>query len=614
MVNANSNDGLPVKDSEIASARASLNSLRDQIKKGRVDLPALQKQVDALSDLLSRLENEHNQLEQQRRIETLYEVSRALGSSLDLQTVLDQVMDAILQLTRAERGFLVLRDDDGQLQVKAARNLDQQTLTSDQFKFSKSITNRVIDTGESICTTNAAEDPRFAGHESLMNQPLLSIMASPLRSRGRIIGAIYVDNRLVAKRFQQSECVALDALAGQAAIAIENAQLFAATDQKLAARVDELRQLRHIDLQLSETLDMDKAMQSTLDWACRLSGAVIGHMGIVEDRHIPAIHHNGIKADDTQPFYLDKLYPQSVEVAATGETAMLYDSARKQGVLIVPVQRKDKVFAIIVLRRSDAFTVEQKEMIERVVARAAVAIENARLYAQVQAADRAKSEFVGIAAHELKVPMNIILGYTDLTLMEGGLQEQQIAFLNNVRDAVKRMGTLVSDLSDISRIESGYFQMREGRVPVDDLIPSVRDNVFTQIKARNHAYVEQIEPNLPDLYVDRYRLLQVLVNLISNACKYTPDGGTITLSARRAGDRVEFSIEDNGIGMTKESIKKLGTKFWRADDDYTRSQPGSGLGFAITSQLVKQMGSKITVESEVGVGSKFTFSVGIARD
>ncbi len=614
MVNANSNDGLPVKDAEIAGARASLNTLRDQIKSGRIDLSLLQKQVDGLSDLLGRLEAEHNQLEQQRRIEALYEVSRLLGSSLDLQTVLDQVMDAILQLTRAERGFLVLRDDDGQLQVKAARNLDQQTLTSDQFKFSKSITNRVIDTGESICTTNAAEDPRFAGQESLMNQPLLSIMASPLRSRGRIIGAIYVDNRIPAKRFQPQDCVALDALTGQAAIAIENAQLFAVTDQKLAAHVDELRQLRRIDLQLSETLDMDKAMQWTLDWACRLSGAVIGHMGVVEDRHIPAVHHSGIKADDTQPFYLDKLYPQAIEVVATGETAMFYDSARRQGVLIVPVQRKDKVIAVVVLRRSSAFTDAQKEMIERVVARAAVAIENARLYAQVQAADRAKSEFVGIAAHELKVPMNIVLGYTDLTLMEGGLQEQQIAFLNNVRDAVKRMGSLVSDLSDISRVESGYFQMKEGRVSVDDLIASVRDNVFTQIRVRNHAYVEQVEPNLPDLYVDRYRLLQVIVNLISNACKYTREGGTITFIVRRAGEQVEFCVEDNGIGMTKESIKKIGTKFWRADDDYTRSQPGSGLGFAITSQLVRQMGSKISIESEVGVGSKFTFSVATAKD
>jgi len=277
--------------------------------------------------------------------------------------------------------------------------------------------------------------------------------------------------------------------------------------------------------------------------------------------------------------------------------------------LIIPVQRKGKVFAVIVLRRDSPFNMEQMEMIERVVARAAVAIENARLYAQLQAADRAKSEFVGTVAHELKVPMNIILGYADLTLMDGGLQEQQEQFLTRIRDAVKRMEMLVSDLSDISRIESGHFFMNESRVQIDDVIQAVRDNIINQIKARNHAYVEHIAPNLPALRVDYYRLLQVLTNLASNAYKYTPDGGTITLTAIPNRDRVEFSVQDSGIGMTPDAIKKLGTKFWRADDDFTRSQPGTGLGFAITANLVRQMGGEIVIESEVDKGSKFTFSV-----
>lgn len=613
MANSNVKGTAGLGDHEIASARHNLNLLKTQIQTGRIDPAFFEKQVDKLSDLLARLEQEHKQLKQQERFELLYNVSRLLGSSLDLQQVLNQVMDAILQLTAAERGFLVLRDDDGQLQVQAARNFDQQTLSSDQFKYSTTVANRVLDTGESIVTTNAAEDPRFAGQDSIIGQMLRSIMATPLRVRGRVIGAIYVDNRAISGLFDDTNLAALDAFAGQAAVAIDNAQLFSVTDQKLADRVEELRQLRRIDLQLNENLDMERAMASTLGWACRLSDATYGHMGLVEDGHILAIHHAGIHADDTQPFFLEKLYPQTLQVVETGETVNLHDEGRQQGVLIVPVQRKGKVFAVIVLRRESPFSLEQTEMIERVVARAAVAIENARLYAQVQTADRAKSEFVGTVAHELKVPMNIVLGYADLTLMDGGLQEQQEQFLNRIRDAVKRMEMLVSDLSDISRIESGHFFMNETRVEVDDVIQAVGDNVITQIRARNHAYVEHIEPNLPALRVDYYRLLQVLTNLLSNAYKYTPEGGVITLTARHKGERVEFCVQDTGIGLSQEAIRKLGTKFWRADDDFTRSQPGTGLGYAITSSLVRQMGGEIVISSEVGKGSQFTFSVPVAE-
>jgi signal transduction histidine kinase len=115
------------------------------------------------------------------------------------------------------------------------------------------------------------------------------------------------------------------------------------------------------------------------------------------------------------------------------------------------------------------------------------------------------------------------------------------------------------------------------------------------------------------VHVDYYRLIQVLTNLVSNAYKYTPEGGTITLSARQNGPRIEFSVSDTGIGLTEEQIAMLGTKFWRAEDEFTRAQPGTGLGFSITRSLVELMGSAIQIESAVGMGSSFTFSVAIAN-
>jgi signal transduction histidine kinase len=605
-MNMNRSAAPALSEREVAGLRQNLSMLRSQLSSGRIDPEFFNRQLEKLDDLLIRVQEDQKDRKKAGRFEALYNISRLLGSSLDLQIVLDQIMDAIIQLTGAERGFLMLRDDDGGLTVKVARNFDQQTLNSDNFKFSRTIVNTVLDTGEPIVTTNAAEDPRFSQQASIVAQALRSIMATPLRVRGNIIGVAYVDNKIIAGLFSEEDLAALDALMGQAAVALDNALLFAETDEALAKRVEELQQLRRIDLLLSETLDAEKAMQYTLEWACRMTNAAGGYMGLMEGSVArPQYHYGAVTASPSES--LNELYPEISQVAASGRAARL-----ESGALIVPMQREHAVFGVVVLhpQAGEKFTDEQQDLIERIVARAAVAIENGRLYAAVRAADKAKSEFGGVVAHDLKTPMTSIGGYASLMLMQKDkLDERQTQFLERIHNTVKRMEVLVSDLSDISRIESGHFFMNETQVAVADIFQAVRDNTLPQINERGHKYIEEAAPDLPAMWVDYYRLLQVLTNLVSNAYKYTPEGGTITLSARLNGDRVQFSVRDTGIGLSPEAIAKLGTKFWRAEDDFTRSQPGTGLGFAITRALVEQMGSQIDIQSVIGQGSTFTFSV-----
>ncbi|HUN05365.1 MAG TPA: GAF domain-containing sensor histidine kinase [Aggregatilineales bacterium] len=608
----------PISDHEMATLRHSMNLLKSQIASGRLDASLLTKQVHNAVEMLERLDAERQESRRAARYKALYNVTRLMGSSLDLQTVLDQVMDAIIQLTGAERGFLMLRDDDGGLSVKAARNLDQQTLGSEQFKFSRTIANQVLDDGKPVLTTNAVEDPRFAGQMSIVGQGLRAVMATPLRARGKAVGVVYVDSRLQVTAFNQEDLDALDAFAGQAAIAIENARLFSETDQELAERVEQLQQLRRIDTQLGATLDASKAIALTLEWSCRLSGSEIGHFGLIsgDPPHVRAVQHYGVQSGESAPELLDEVFP-SVEQMMVENLQMTIRLVEGETALaVVPIPRENRLLGVVVIRRSgaEAFSDEQVDMIERMMARAAVAIENAQLYARVQAADKAKSEFVGIVAHDLKVPMTSIAGYADLTRLQGGLSERQTEFIQKVKDTVKRMEILVSDLADISRIESGHFFMNETRVPVAQIVQAVKDGTLTQMQQYGHEYVEEVAPNLPDMRADYYRLLQVLTNLVSNAYKYTPDGGRVIFRVFPDGDRVGFSVADTGIGLTAEQIARLGTRFWRAEDDFTRSRPGTGLGFAITRSLVEQMGSRILIESTPGKGSSFTFSVTTAPD
>src|SRR4051812_25846956 len=183
-------------DMALSSARQTLTLLRSQAQAGKVDFPYLEQRLGYLEGLMGEVTEQRKAVVQQERLAKLYEVSRAIGSSLDLQTVLDQVMDAIIQLSGAERGFLMLLDDDGNLNVKVARNFDQATLESSAFALSRTVTGKVLESGQAIVTTNAQEDPRFAGQQSVVAHALRSIMASPLRVRGNVIGVTYVDNRV----------------------------------------------------------------------------------------------------------------------------------------------------------------------------------------------------------------------------------------------------------------------------------------------------------------------------------------------------------------------------------------------------------------------------------
>ncbi|MCU0511332.1 MAG: GAF domain-containing protein [Anaerolineae bacterium] len=607
----------PVTEQEALGALHVLHLLQNQVRVGRVDHDFLQKQLDKLARLMQRIEQTLKARKSAGRFETLYNVSRMLGTSLDRQTVLEQVMDAVIQLTGAERGFLMLRDDDGELQMRVARNIDQQTLSSDQFRYSRTIANYVIDRGEAVLTTNAVEDPRFSGNASIVSQSLRSIMVAPLRARGQVIGIAYVENRVVAGLFNPEDLTTLETLAAQASIAIDNALLFSVTDQALARRLEELSLLRRIDLRLSEKLDPDMTIQYTLEAACDLTKASSGHLGLLQGDPPRVVNQHyyqkGEGGRTRQAVFLDDVYPRVWEVIHSGRP-ITFDTGLYglHTVLILPVLRERSVIGVLVLRREDGspFNTESQDLVERVISRAAIAIENARLYSAVQSADKAKSEFVGIVAHDLKAPMTGIQGYADLLLMNPeNLTERQQVFIRRISDTVKRMEILVSDLADISRIEGGQFFMDQTRVRVLAIVEATRDFMMPQMQARQHTYVEKIAPELPDMYVDYYRLMQILTNLLTNACKYTPEGGTITLHAALVEQRIRFEVEDTGIGLSKKDLALLGTKFWRAEDDFTRSQPGTGLGFAITSGLVKQMGSKIDISSEVQKGSKFGFSV-----
>lgn len=561
--------------------------------------------VDELAEML-------NGSEEQSRLGALYHVSRVLGTSLNLDEVLTQVMDAVIGLTRAERGLLVLADHEtGTWQIRAARNFAKMDLQPDEMSFSRTVINTVIQNGQGVVTTDAQQDPRFAQQQSVVTMALRSILCAPLLVRDRVSGVIYVENRIQTDLFNQADLELLNTFAAQAAIAIENARLYTRTDQALAQRVADLENLAQIDQQLTERLDFAHVLDFTRLWALRGTQAEQGWIVFsdgtsqVEGMSVFPSGEPGISPDD----------PLIDRALAKGKPQFANTGSQNTGRLAVPLLHSGIALGVIVVQRTGAFSKNAAQFLERLAGRAAPAIENARLFQDIQEANQSKTKFVSVVTHELRIPMTSIRGYTDLLRQQavGPINEQQLNFLNVVRSNVDRMSALVADLSDISRIESGRLKLECTSLSLEKYVAEALRNLRPKISEKSQKLEVELPPDLPQVYADANRLVQVLNNLVSNAWKYSPPGGKIHLTASRVGEFVRLEVSDNGVGISEEDQAHLFSQFYRSEDPIVRDEQGWGLGLNVSRHLVELMGGKIGVRSAHQVGSTFWFTLPVVR-
>jgi 4-hydroxy-tetrahydrodipicolinate reductase len=230
--------------------------------------------------------------------------------------------------------------------------------------------------------------------------------------------------------------------------------------------------------------------------------------------------------------------------------------------------------------------------------------------------DRMKTEFVSTVSHELRTPLTAIKGYVDLMIggKTGDLNPIQTEFLGMVQASTRRLTDLINDMLDISRIESGRINVRQETVEFLSVVREAVRMMHNQADAR--CVTLRLEPPsipLPPVRGDRDRIMQVLVNLLSNAIKYTPSGGAISVTIEQENSIITTCIADTGIGISAEDQNRLFQKFFRADNSTTREVGGTGLGLAITKAILERMHGTIRVESEVGAGSRFYFTLPAAQ-
>jgi signal transduction histidine kinase len=572
-----------------------------------------------------------------RQLTSLNEITRQLTGTLETEPLLQNILDSAVGILNCEAGSLFLVDEQtDEMIFKATAGPVASNLAGQRLAPGTGIVGQAVQTRTAVISNNVQQASTwFAATDQQTGFVTRSILAVPMQIKDRVIGVLEVINRKDGLPFVDDDQNLLSAFGGQAAVAIENARLYTLTDQELNARVEELSVMQRIDRELNASLDVARAMRLTLDWAMRQSNAEAGLVGILEEKGIRLMAQQGYETLEQtykeNPIPLDQAamraavdsgLPQHVNIEL-GRSGLLLGAVTQT---VVPIRREANVIGLLVMesRSPDSHSDQTLPFLTRLSDHAAIAIANAQLYSAVQEANNSKSEFVSFVAHELKNPMTSIKGYSELLASGavGTITEMQANFLVTIRSNVERMSTLVSDLNDNSKIEAGKLRLDFKAVDIAEVADEVLRSSKRQMDDKKQAVILEIADKLPSVWADRTRLAQILTNFVSNANKYTPDGGRIVFGAERSSNQwdpqgaaevVHIWVKDNGIGISLEDQQKIFEKFFRSEDQKAREAPGTGLGLNITKSLIEMMGGRVWFESEFRLGTTFHFTVPVAQ-
>jgi signal transduction histidine kinase len=563
-----------------------------------------------------------------------------------LSATLNAALDRLLEVIGVEGGAVrLLEEDTSELVVVAQRGVSSRWIQgSRRLKVGEGAPGLVLQQGTPIVVEHLSQHPTLF-NSRLRREGYESYMVVPLRLHGQLVGTLGLFTR-TARGFDTYE----RSFFHQVGVTIENALLYeeAARREQEAAFLDRATQL------FNSTLELDVVFQQV----ARMATEVLGDsctINLIEAGNAyvrpVATYHPDPKTCETRLQILRDSPtrigdPASVVglAAVDGRPYLLRDTRREGRVrhigplniysfIAVPIIVQEKILGVLatsITHPGRQFTQVDLRLALALADRAALAIENSRLYAQerrlrqeleglnqkVQEANRLKTEFVTVVTHELRSPLTSIAGYLDLLLEEEGHEgaEAREAYLQIVKRNTDRLLALINDLLDLARLEAGKLELKRVPLDLEGLIREVSGALRPQIEAKGqHLHLDLAAP-LPVVAGDPERLTQVLLNLVSNAHKYTPQGGDITIATRAERAGVCIAVQDTGIGLSSEEQRQLFTKFFRAQQPLVREVGGTGLGLAIARALVELHGGTITVVSTPGQGSTFKVTLPVAHD
>ncbi len=573
----------------------------DRPEKGKpeIDLDDTLAQMESIFEQVKtsqpRLEQEKAGAPESTRVrrddlEALLDISKAINSTLVLDDILQMVMRRAIKLLRAERGFLMLLDDEGNLQFKTAHNICKEALSKEDFRISMSIASSVAKTGKSVYTSDAQHDERYSKQKSIVELDLKSIMCVPLKSKEKIIGILYLDNSSKSNIFLQSDLYLFELFAGQAAIAIENAKLY---ENLLAMKIYSENVVNKTPVGI---VVVDNGLKITI--ANKTSLEIFEKAGWKDDSDRGSMKNLPL-LDLVPPEERTRWKKVCYQVLYTGEAFEEAKSYHRFGseevalsLKVSPLNGHDNRILGLILVIED--------ITEKVIG------EKYLIYSQNLVA---KGEMAASIAHEINNYLTIILNNAELLPLNLERNDAPKVAKNTkaIQESIQTMKRFTDGLMDFSKLETRITEYNL-RTLIEDLIFSLKpQKQFSAV-----TFETQFDPDLPTLHMDVGQIQQVFLNILNNAAEAMsglPDShGTITISASHSKRErlVEIRIQDTGPGIQAELLPRI------FEPHFTTKKDGHGFGLVICERIIKNHKGEISVESS-REGTVFTVTLPVRK-
>jgi PAS domain S-box-containing protein len=633
---------------------------------GRKDVFILQTLADQIAVAIANARLYEEVVRRLRETETLSAITATLARSLDLDQVLQAIMDSVPRLIPDSNSGVIHLVDQATRKLIPRATLTPEVNIQEELEMSvgEGIAGLAAQEKRPINVPNVEEDAHFLPSDIPTSKK--SLLAAPLISDGDCIGTLSLNSDQVGAFNAEDERL-LTTLAAQAALAVRNARLH----QEIQRRVEELTFLNRVGRAVTSSLDLEQILRTVMEETARVLKIEAGSILLLDEESGELVFEAAVgpRAKEMKGLRLPLGQGIAGWVAQEGQPLLVADVREdprfypgideaigfvSRSVLAVPLKARGTVIGVIeaVNKTEGDFVQEDMALLSAMARSAAIAIENAQLFEQARweiderkraeaalekeraslerrvakrTADlnlanaelartaRLKDEFLASMSHELRTPLNAILGMSEGLQEEvyGPLNEKQLRSLHTIETSGRHLLSLINDILDVSKIEAGKLELELGLVSVE----SVGQASLGLIKQAAHKKQLRVSSAFDGvvtiIQADGRRLKQILVNLLDNAVKFTPEGGAIGLEVVGDAERqvVHFTVWDTGIGISEEDMGRLFQPFVQLDSSLSRQRTGTGLGLSLVYRLAELHGGSVSVESEVGEGSRFTVSL-----